>query len=269
MLAVGATQSFIITGTVGGGSVCALADANIARVAYGCSTSDICLAAPIEARATLRTRPNLGAPQPPAISAVAAGLMTLEVNSDGPGATNVTVTDTLPTGLVYESLVSITPITASNALTVATAPVDGDARAYIRVSQPARQPTRRGASQNHDHLSSAQRQQQSKQRLRRHSHQRHQPAGCGIRRHLHPFWPLCHHASYRHARRQPGQFERDADAFSTDDRRWPNGNLDATRDEYRHYGCAQYLDQQCYSKRLFQRRGHKWQRRPTEPQPPA
>jgi len=126
-LAVGATQSFLITGTVGGGAMCALEDDNIATVAYGCSTTDICLAAPIEARAILRTRPTLGAATAAGNLSSCGGLMTLEVNSNGPSATNVTVTDTLPAGLVYESLVSITPITASNALTIATVPVDGDA----------------------------------------------------------------------------------------------------------------------------------------------
>ncbi|MCO6452393.1 MAG: DUF11 domain-containing protein, partial [Caldilineales bacterium] len=114
---------FVITGTIGG-AVCSLDAINTGSAAYACSTSDVCLDAPVEAEATLRTLPTISGVNSTGRLSTCGGTLTINVPAVGPDPRNVIVTDTLPAGFVYAETIAVTPASALAALT--SSPSDGD-----------------------------------------------------------------------------------------------------------------------------------------------
>ncbi|MCX6047049.1 MAG: DUF1080 domain-containing protein, partial [Chloroflexi bacterium] len=134
------TTSFIMTGTVTAVAICTLATENVATANYGCSNSDLCLNAPVEARATLRMRPTLESLSSSGSLSTCGGPVTLKINITGPDASNVIITDTLPAGFVYEAPISMTA--SSGIIGLIASPLDGDAHPVWRFSRlPGNQPS--------------------------------------------------------------------------------------------------------------------------------
>ena len=98
-LAAGVAQTLWITGTVDGGE-CAADTTNSARLTYTCPDSG-CLAGTETATAWLRTQADLSISKSPAALNQCGGVITVTLSNNGPTATQVILTDTLPLGLVY------------------------------------------------------------------------------------------------------------------------------------------------------------------------
>ncbi len=106
VLNVGATQTFVITGTVTN-LVCSDTQ-NQALAVFGCSAGDVCAGLPANTDFTLQTRPNAFSLTSSGNLSTCGGLITVQIDNNGAPAANVYLTDTLPTGYVFDGLVSAT-----------------------------------------------------------------------------------------------------------------------------------------------------------------
>jgi len=132
-LDVNETRTFLITGTVEG-DICSLVVTNTTQANYGCSTSDICLTTPASDSANLRTQPALQVQSIVGDLNTCGGVITITLVNNGPPAQNVTLTDTLPGGFVYESTVFSTT-------TPSTLPVSGSSVPTWTWTSPISLPT--------------------------------------------------------------------------------------------------------------------------------
>ncbi len=131
-LDVGATETFIITGTVTN-AACTIDGINTAEATYGCSTTDICLTTPVSDDAIVQTQPVLNVTSNTADLLTCGGIMTVTIQNDGPPALDVILTDTLPAPYIYDSMISATT-------TPTTTPTSGDNPAvWAWTSLPTRQ----------------------------------------------------------------------------------------------------------------------------------
>ncbi len=106
VLNIGETKTFVVTGTVTN-LVCSDTQNRVLAV-FGCTAGDRCSGLPANTDFTLQTRPNAFSLTSSGDLSTCGGLVTVNINNDGAPAANVTLTDTLPTGYVYEAFVSAT-----------------------------------------------------------------------------------------------------------------------------------------------------------------
>ncbi|MCQ3978040.1 MAG: hypothetical protein DPW09_31835, partial [Anaerolineae bacterium] len=102
----GVDRTLFITTTIDPeATACQSTSINTATLVYGCDNG--CTAQPLTATASLQSRPSLTAQTLDTTPLnTCGGLMTIALTNDGPPAYDVFVTDTLPSGFVYQEFVS-------------------------------------------------------------------------------------------------------------------------------------------------------------------
>ncbi|MCK6625359.1 MAG: hypothetical protein L6R45_09300 [Anaerolineae bacterium] len=102
----GVDRTLFITTTIDAeATACQSTSINTATLIYGCDNG--CTAQPLTATASLQSRPSLTAQTLDTTPLnTCGGLMTVTLTNDGPPAYDVFVTDTLPSGFVYQEFVS-------------------------------------------------------------------------------------------------------------------------------------------------------------------
>ncbi len=106
-LTVGEIKTFVVTSTISN-TVCLLSADNLAEASYGCNATEECPPVAFVDTASVQTRPLVELVQSGGNLSTCGGTITVTLTNNGPPAHDVTITDTLPSKFVYESMVSAT-----------------------------------------------------------------------------------------------------------------------------------------------------------------